>query len=150
MNEDLSASIFNSKIELATRASFILTCFSERMLDLDRLVFFDYVLLYAKEFGGPMNLHTDLPNKIAEIVRRREVLPAALKLFISRGLITSVADADGVFFKASDHTPQYIGCLKSEYFTNLWTNLLWLDDNFDSIDSLRVGYIHRSLNKNDN
>ena len=150
MSEDFSASIFNSKIELATRASFILTCFSDRALDLDRLVFFDYVLLYAKEFGGPINLHTDLPNKVAEILRRREILPAALKLFISRGLITSVADADGIFFKASEQTPQYVGCLKSEYFKNMWTNLLWLDNNFESLDSLRVSYIHRSLKKNDN
>ena len=150
MSENLSVSIFNSRIELATRASFILTCFSDRALDLDRLVFLDYVLLYAKEFGGPLNLHTDLPNKVAEIIRRREILPAALKLFISKGLISSEATSDGIFFKASENTPQYVGCLKSEYFKNLWVNLFWLERNFDLIDSKRVGYIHRSFKKNDN
>lgn len=150
MSDNFPISIFNSRIELATRASFILTCFSERALDLDRLVFFDYVLLYSKEFGGPLNLHTDLPNKVAEIIRRREILPTALKLFISKGLISSVANSDGVFFKASENTPQFVGCLKSEYFRNLWTNLFWLEENFDLIDSQRIGYIHRSFQKNDN
>ena len=145
MNKDFPVSIFNSKIELATRASFILTCFFERTLDLDRLVFLDYALLYAKEFGGPLNLHTDLPNKIAEIIYRRETLPSALKLFISRGLILSVVNSEGVFFKASDNTPQYVACLKSEYYKNLWTNLFWLENNFELIDNLHVGYIHRSL-----
>jgi len=150
MSENFSVSIFNSKVEPATRASFILTFFHDRSLDLDRLVFFDYVLLYAKEFGGPINIHTDLPNKIAEIIRRRELLPEALKLFISKGLISSEANSGGVFFKASENTSQYIGCLKSEYFKKLWTNLFWLEKNFDLIDSQRIGYIHRSFEKNDN
>lgn len=150
MSENFSVSIFNSRIELATRASFILTCFSDRELDLDRLVFLDYALLYAREFGGPLNLHTDLPNKVAEIIRRREIFPGALKLFISKGLILSIANSDGIFFKASENTPQYVGCLKSEYFKNLWTNLFWLEENFDLIDSQRIGYIYRSSKKNDN
>ncbi|MGX9699489.1 ABC-three component system middle component 2 [Janthinobacterium lividum] len=147
MSENFSISIFNSRIELATRASFILTCFSDRELDLDRLVFLDYALLYAREFGGPLNLHTDLPNKVAEIIRRREIFPGALKLFISKGLILSIANSNGIFFKVSENTPQYVGCLKSEYFKNLWTNLFWLEDNFDLIDSQRIGYIHRSSKK---
>jgi len=150
MSENFSVSIFNSKVELATRASFILNFFYDRSLDLDRLVFFDYVLLYAKEFGGPSNIHTDLPNKIAEIIRRRELLPDALKLFISKGLISIEANSGGVFFKASENTSQYIGCLKSEYFKKLWANLFWLEKNFDLIDSQRIGYIHRSFEKNDN
>ena len=41
-----TTSIFNNRIELATRTSFILTCFSDRALDIDRLVFLDYALLY--------------------------------------------------------------------------------------------------------
>jgi hypothetical protein len=147
MSDDLRASVFNSKIELATRASFILTCFSERSLDLDRLVFFDYVLLYAKEFGGPIDIHTDLPNKVAEIIRRRELFPAALKLFISKGLLSSEVNGEGIFFKASEATPQYVSCLKSEYFKNLWTNLLWLEENFDWVDKQRLGYIHRLFEK---
>lgn len=150
MSENFSVSIFNSKVELATRASFILNFFHDRSLDLDRLVFFDYVLLYAKEFGGPSNIHTDLPNKIAEIIRRRELLPDALKLFISKGLISIEANSGGVFFKASESTSQYIGCLKSEYFKKLWENLFWLEKNFDLIESQRIGYIHRSFEKNDN
>jgi hypothetical protein len=150
MSENFSVSTFNSKVELATRASFILTFFYERPLDLDRLVFLDYVLLYAKEFGGPINIHTDLPNKIAEIIRRRELLPDALKLFISKGLISSEANSDGIFFKACENTSQFVGCLKSEYFKKLWVNLFWLEENFDLIDSQRIGYIHRSLQENDN
>lgn len=142
-----TTSIFNSRIELATRTSFVLTCFSDRALDIDSLVFLDYALLYAKEFGGPLNIHTDLPNKIAEIIHRREILPAALKLFVSRGLISSEATAKGVYFKATDNTAQYVSCLKSEYYKNMWTNLFWLEDNFNYLDSIRNNYIHRFSEK---
>jgi hypothetical protein len=139
--------VFNHRIELATRASFVLTCFSDRSLDLDSLVFLDYAMLYAKEFGGPVNIHTDLPNKVAEIIRRRELLPAALKLFISKGLIDSNATSKGIFFTASENTAQFIGCLKSEYYKKIWVNLLWLEKNFDQIEGQRLGYIHRSVEK---
>ena len=139
--------VFNHKIELATRASFLLTCFSERELDLDSLVFLDYAMLYAREFGGPINIHTDLPNKVAEIIRRRELLPDALRLFVSKGLIHSSATPDGVYFRASANTAQFVGCLKSEYYKKVWANLLWLEANFDLVDRQRVGYIHRYFAK---
>ncbi len=139
----LTASFFNSRIELATRSSFILTCLSGRALDIERLVFFDYALLYAKEFGGPINIHTDLPNKIAEIIYRRESLPNALKLFLSRGIISSEINPTGVYFRANEQTAQYIGCLKSDYYRDIWTNSFWLEANFEYLESQRNGYVHR-------
>ncbi|MYM80790.1 MULTISPECIES: ABC-three component system middle component 2 [Duganella] len=141
-NTSTTSSFFNNRIELATRSSFILACLADRVLDIDRLVFFDYVLLYAKEFGGPINVHTDLPNKIAELIYRRESLPAALKLFLSRGIISSEINSTGIYFKANEETAQYIGCLKSEYYKDIWTNLLWLESNYESLDNKRIGYVH--------
>lgn len=141
---------FNSSVELGTRISLILTSLSDQALDLDELVFFDYALLYSQEFDGPENLHPPLPNHLAEVVHRREYLPNALRLFISRGLLSVKATNNGVYYKATDNTAQFVRCLRSDYFSRMWTNLFWIEDNYQKLCAQRFTFLSGLGNINDN
>jgi hypothetical protein len=135
------ANVFNGPIELGTRIALILTALSDHSLDLDQLVFFDYALLYSHEFSGPENLHPAVPNHLAEIVHRREYLPNALRLFISRGLIDKKATAKGHYYRASENTSQFVSCLRSGYYKKMWTNLSWLEQNFLELNDQRFNFL---------
>ncbi|MCK9798477.1 hypothetical protein M1B34_12250 [Pseudomonas sp. MAFF 302030] len=130
---NLETDIFNSTVEIGTRASLILTYLHEAKLDLDQLAFLDYALIYAEEFCGLGNIHPPLPNHFAELIRRRETLPDALKLFISKGIINSSISEQGIFYHATDKAIYFAGSLKTNYYKKLFRNLAWIEENFDSI-----------------
>lgn len=140
-NDVQRLSVFNSSVELGTRAALILTCLSDHELDLDELVFFDYALLYSSEFSGPENLHPAVPNHMAEIVHRREFLPKALRLFASKGLINVKATCSGFFYQATDDTAQFVRCLRTDYYKNMWTNLFWIEANYQQLCTRRINFI---------
>lgn len=135
---------FNSSVELGTRMALILTALSDKMLDLDQLVFFDYALLYSREFAGPDNLHPAVPNHIAEIVHRREYLPEALSLFIKKGLIDKKTTEQGHYYQATENTSQFVSCLRSGYYKRMWTNLDWLEKNFATLDGERFSVLQNA------
>lgn len=128
----LRHSSFNSPIEIGTRIALILASLEQR-LGLDELVILDYALLYSREFGGPDNLHPALPNHIAEIGHRREVMPKSLSFLSKRGLIQMIIDESGYYYLANESTIDFVSCLQSPYFKKSWVRLNWISDNVDRV-----------------
>jgi hypothetical protein len=133
--------VFNNHVELGARLTLLLTVLDERRLDLDQLIFFDYVALYSSEFAGPDNIHPAVPNHIAEILYRRECLSNALNLFVTKGLISVTATPSGYFYKASKHAVHFAAALQSKYYKKLWGSLLWIDQNFEKLDNIRPSFL---------
>jgi hypothetical protein len=132
MREELN--LFNTPIETGARLSLLLSCLNGKSLDIEQLVFLDYVLIYSAEFSGPENLHPAVPNHFAEISHRRSLLPDALKLFLSRGLLSKKFSQKGIYYSANDETSQFVACLKSPYYKKMWKNLIWIDENYENLN----------------
>lgn len=120
--------IYNTPIEIGTRAALILTVLDSKV-SLDDLVIYDYALLYSAEFGGPDNLHPAIPNHVAEIAHRREHLPDAIRFFIKRGLIDIHITESGHYYSSNECTLDFVSCLKSNYYKKAWKRLDWLSAN---------------------
>lgn len=133
----LRHSSFNSPVEIGTRVALILTSV-ERRLALDELVILDYALLYSREFGGPDNLHPALPNHIAEIAHRRDVIPTSLTFLSKRGLIQMIVDESGYYYSSNESTTNFVSCLQSSYFKKSWIRLNWISENLDKVLSTRI------------
>ncbi|MGK0270984.1 MAG: hypothetical protein ACI88H_001636 [Cocleimonas sp.] len=127
--------IYNSNVELATRASIILSGLHNKKIDLNSLVFLDFALLYSQEFGGPENLHPIVPNYIAEIAQRRELLPDSLSYFINKGLLTKKFEPTGQYYSINNNTTLFLSCLQSDYYKKIWKRMSWLNENFEDITS---------------
>ena len=130
--------IFNSNVELATRAALILSSMQGKMFDIDELVLLDYALLYSSEFNGPENLHPPVPNHLAEIVQRRELLPDSLLFFLKKGLIDVHYGENGKYFSANENTCSFVSCLSSEYFIKIWKRLSWLSEHSEKIKNKKI------------
>ena len=138
-------SIFNSQIELGTRAALILGALDGKKIDLESIVMLDYALLYSEEFGGPENLHPSVPNHIAEIAQRLELMPDALLFLIKRGLLDIDTESDGHFYSSNAETIQFISCLKSTYYKKAWTRLSWIKENYSNISQNALMYLSKKI-----
>lgn len=134
---NLTHSSFNSPVEIGTRVALILISL-DQPLGLDELVILDYALLYSKEFGGPENLHPALPNHLAEIAHRREVMPRSLSFLSKRGLIRMLVEDTGYYYSANESTTDFVSCLQSPYYRKSWARLNWISKNRERVLSAKI------------
>lgn len=135
---------FNSPIELGTRVCLILTALNSKQ-SLDDLVLLDYALLYSNEFDGPDNLHPALPNHLAEIAHRREMLPKAIDFLLKRGLICLAIKPDGHYYESNNSTIEFVSCLQSPYYKKAWIRLNWINENKQRIVNTKITELVKSF-----
>ena len=131
-----SKELYNSPVEIGARIVLLLAGLS-RELDLDELIFFDYASIYSGDFEGGASLHPVLLNRLAELVRRREIFPGAIKLFIAKGLMTSRVDEHGVRYSITDAGRAFATKLTTEYHTDFKLRVLWVERNIDYLAAQR-------------
>jgi hypothetical protein len=131
-----SKDLYNSSVEIGARLVLLLAGLS-RKLDLDELIFFDYVSIYSSDFRGQESLHPVLLNRLAELVRRREIFPGAIKLFTAKGLITSQVDEHGVRYAITDAGCVFAAKLTTEYHADFRRRVSWVEENIDSLTAQR-------------
>lgn len=68
---------FNSPFEIGLRALIILSVNQPTCLDLQRLVYYDYLVLHTSDIGtpnSPDSIHPATPHRSGEIVVRRRAM----------------------------------------------------------------------------
>ncbi|MCE0451400.1 ABC-three component system middle component 2 [Brevibacillus sp. AF8] len=74
---------FNSPFEVGLRTLIILAVNSPISLDLQRLIYYDYLILHSKDVGVencPPSLHPDIPNRSGGLIVRRKAMQLGLEL----------------------------------------------------------------------
>ncbi|MCL8332560.1 hypothetical protein M9Y56_26240 [Pseudomonas juntendi] len=125
-----SKDLYNSSVEIGARIVLLLAGLS-RKLDLDELIFLDYASIYSSDFKGGSSLHPVMLNRLAELVRRREIFPDAIKLFSSKGLMTSQVDEKGVRYFITDAGRTFAARLTTEYHADFRRRVSWVEENID-------------------
>lgn len=131
-----SKDLFNSPVENGARIVLLLAGLS-RKLDLDELIFLDYAAIYSDDFQGGPSLHPMLMNRLAELVRRREVFPGAIKLFTSKGLMTSEVNEQGVRYCMTSTGSEFAARLSTEYHTDYRRRVSWVNENIEHLTAQR-------------
>lgn len=131
-----SKDLYNSSVEIGARLVLLLAGLS-RQLNLDELIFFDYVSIYSSDFRGQESLHPVLLNRLSELVRRREIFPSAIELLTAKGLITSWVDEHGVRYGITDAGFVFAAKLTTEYHADFRRRVSWVEENIDSLTAQR-------------
>src|SRR3979411_2027900 len=79
----ISAAPFNSALETGVRALAVLAEASPRALDLQELVYFDYLIVHSGDAGGPTSLHPNTPLRNGELLVRRTIIEQGVLLMVS-------------------------------------------------------------------
>lgn len=131
-----SKDLYNSPVEIGARIVLLLAGLAQK-LDLDELVFLDYASIYSGDFQGEPSMHPVLLNRLAELVCRREIFPSAIKLFISKGLITSQVDEHGVRYTITKEGTAFAAKLTTEYHADFRRRISWIEKNIDNLTAQR-------------
>jgi len=149
MNEDYIpvGRPFNTPFEAGVRALFILAAISPSRVDLQRLVFYDYLLVHSGDpGGGPQSVHAPVPHRSGEWMVKRELIAAGLDLMFTKELIEKTFAANGIQYAASDLTVPFIGFLHSEYAKTIQISASWLAERFGGVsDSELSAYMVSNL-----
>ncbi|WP_195986352.1 ABC-three component system middle component 2 [Clostridium sp. D53t1_180928_C8] len=160
--------IYNNIYEIASRLLVILNRF-ECSLDVQQLIYYDYLLIYAHEFSSEgKNVHPANPGHKREVYSKRRIIMDALKLLVSKHLITVSYSKDGFSYKKTCITNKFLECFQSDYYSQLNKNSILIynefkgkslieleqymknilsieDDEYDKEDLFRGGYFERTL-----
>ena len=129
----MSPSPFNSPLECGLRSLVLLTAAHPKTCDLQRLVFYDYLLVNSGDVaGGPASIHPPTPLRSGEALVRRHWVERGLLLMISRELINRIFSQDGILYQASPLTVSFLSYMEQPYTTQLQERAQWVIGSFDS------------------
>jgi hypothetical protein len=131
MNTD---TVFNNPVESALRSLVLLVEAYPTTLDLQRLVYLDYLLVHSADAQGPTSLHPPTPQRDGEIAVRRALIEQGLHLLLVRGLAERRATTNGFEYAARETAGTVIASLESPYSQDLLARAQWVTSNFAQRD----------------
>ena len=136
---------FNSPLESGVRSLSVLVAAFPRSLDLQYLVFFDYLTVHSGDVNGPESLHAPIPMRSGELAVRRGLIERGLLLMISRDLVERLALHDGFSYIAADAAASFLDMLGSEYTLKLRRRASWVINTFGNVTPEDIRDIERRI-----
>lgn len=125
--------LFNTPIEFGLRSLFILNRLAPKSTDLQRLIYYDYLILHTSDIDPKQSsLHPSYPYRSAEILVKRERLRNGLLIMKSRQLVDIMFDDVGITYKANDLTSKFLQYFNSKYTERLESSVAWVIQKFNS------------------
>lgn len=126
--------VFNNPVESALRSLVLLVEAYPVTLDLQKLVYLDYLLVHSADADGPESLHPPTPQRDGEMAVRRDLIEQGLHLLLVRGLVERRATASGFEYAALDAAGGLIASLETEYSQLLLARAAWVTETFAQRD----------------
>jgi hypothetical protein len=118
-----------------------LTAIFPQSLDLQYLVFFDYLTVHSGDIEeGPESLHAPLPLRSGELAVRRDLIERGLLLMMSRGLIQKLSTSSGFQYVVTDAAGSFLSMLSSQYISKIKERAKWVTKTFSqhTLEDLKV------------
>jgi hypothetical protein len=146
-NEARDIRLFNTPVEYGLRSLFILSGIAPKAADLQRLIYFDYLVLHTADIDSEQtSLHPSYPYRSAEILIKRERLRNGLLIMKSRQLISIKFDGGGINYAASPLTQKFLQYLTSDYAKQLKSSVSFVIEKFNTYsDSELDQYMKQNL-----
>jgi len=122
---------FNTPLETGLRSLFLLSNVFPKFMDLQRLVYYDYLLVYSGDVtNGPPSLHPQIPLRGGGWLVRRQMVENGLSLMSSKELAQKKFDQTGILYGATDLTEPFLKYLKSDYAQAIKSLSRWVTKTF--------------------
>lgn len=124
------AALFNSPFEVGFRSIVLLAELYPGVADLQRLVFFDYLLIHSGDVDGPPSLHPPTPYRSQEYTVRRDIMREGLLLMAGRGVVDIAVNPRGIEYTATETTIPFLDRLVEPYKKALVERAEWVVSKF--------------------
>ncbi|MEH6955105.1 ABC-three component system middle component 2 [Neobacillus drentensis] len=140
---------FNSPFEVGLRTLIILAVASPNSLDLQRLIYYDYLVIHTNDVGvedSPPSLHPDTPHRSGEIIVRRKAMQEGLEIMYSKSLLNIIFDEKGISYSASELSQPFLDLMESYYCKRLKNNASWVTKHFSEYSEEELkNFIERNI-----
>src|SRR4051812_31109836 len=117
---------FNSPLECGLRTLTLLAAAQPSAYDLQRLIFYDYLLVHSGDVpGGPDSIHPATPLRSGEALVRRRWIERGLLLMLSRELVVRTFSDSGIQYAASPLTESFLRYMEEAYTKKLRERATW-------------------------
>jgi|SRR5579862_2555493 len=126
---------FNTPLETGIRMLAVLSAAAPLGFDLQRLSYFDYLLVHSADVeGGPESIHPATPLRSGEFLVRRGLVERALLLILSRALISRTFSPNGIIYAANSLSDPFLEHLEAPYTRLLRDRARWAVDRFGNMN----------------
>jgi hypothetical protein len=130
-NSSRNVSGFNSPLECGLRSAVLLAQAFPQKLDIQRLVHYDYLLVHSGDvIGGPPSIHPATPHRSGELLVRRPLIEAGVKLMMSKSVIECEFSTNGISYFAGEWSLFFLDSLKTEYVESIKQRAKWVVKHF--------------------
>lgn len=105
------------------------------------MTWLDHLVVHTGDLDGddvPESLHPDLPNRVGELLVRRQLVERSLRVMQQVHLVDVFETESGVEFCASQEAPSYVDLLQAPYSRALKTRAKWMANRFAGMTTLEI------------
>lgn len=145
--EERNTKVFNSSLEMGLRSLFLLAEVYPKGCDLQRLVYYDYLLVHSGDAPqGPKSIHPQIPHRSTEILVKRDLVKNGLTLMNSKQLISAKFEKAGIVYYGTELTKPFLSYQKSDYANSLRDTAKWVVETFHGYSDKKLSqYISNNL-----
>ncbi|EDT73871.1 ABC-three component system middle component 2 [Clostridium butyricum] len=142
--------IFNTVSEVGLRMMLLLNILKPEKIDLDRINYFDYLMLYMNDEKIQINsLHPEYPMMLIELFTKKELLKESLLYVGSKSLISIECSHKGISYSANSNTEWFLDCLMDDkYAKELIKRAEVIKDKFNFYQNSELKILIENMIKN--
>lgn len=125
-----SSDVFNSPLECGLRSTIILVESFPAQLDIQRIVHYDYLLVHSGDVDGPRSLHPATPQRSGELLVKRPLLEAGLRLMMQKSIIECTFSKAGIVYSAGNWALSFLDAIDEPYVRALRERAQWIESSF--------------------
>jgi len=130
---------FNSPVECGLRSAILLAESFPHRLAIQRLVQYDYLLVHSGDVpGGPPSIHPATPHRSGELLVRRPIIEAGIRLMMSKPIIDCEMSTKGILYFSGEWSVFFLDSLVADYTQSLKQRAEWLIRRFSPLTDLEL------------
>lgn len=144
MTSSRPVTIFNTPYECALRAGALLMYAHPIGLDLQRLVYLDYLLVHSGDADGPASLHAAMPQRTAEWTVRRERVKSGVHALACRRLAAVSYRQDGIHYVATESLAPVMRSFTTSYALGVLQRAKWATRTYLTVPEEELATLTRN------
>jgi hypothetical protein len=100
---------------------------------------YDYLLVHSGDVAeGPVSIHPPTPHRSGELLVRRPLIEAGIKLMMSKSIIECEMSPSGIMYFAGEWCLAFLGLLSAEYTLAIKTKAHWVVSRFAGLSDAQL------------
>ncbi len=130
--------LFNGPVEVGIRAVILLNAVFPQALDLNRITMLDHWTLHSGMLSDLPSVHPDRTNSLGELGLKRGIIEQGLQLMRSAGMVSVIASAAGISYRATEEAAGFLGLMEAPLVTALGTRAEWAVNHFAELSDTQA------------